>query len=356
MVAEPIIIDIAITDINTVMLTYDQIQIYRSTSGPTGVYDEITDEETRVQLVANKTEYRYTDSVGDKTFWYKFRYYNSISGTFDAFSTPERGAPEPALTVLSVEELKDFYLFGIDLTNDANLPYPQYLYTHYIKQAVNFLEQKLQMPIIPKRYVEECHDYIKEDYNKYIWLKLVNSPVIGVEEVKLVLPGEQVVKVFERDWIHVQRYDGQVQMVPGTGTAGTILLGASGAWLPLIYGMNKFIPDAFRITYEAGFGRPSNPLAVSRPDPELDTFPANIKHLVGMLAAMGPLNIAGDMIVGAGIAGTSIGIDGLSQSISSTLSATYGGYGSRIVQYWKDIKEQVPTLIRYWKGAKLTVV
>lgn len=355
---EPIIIDIAVPDVNDVMATFDAIQVWRSTNGPTGTYQEATDQNTRPRLVTNRTEYRFTDANGAQPFYYKFRYYNSITQASDAFSSPERGAPEPALQVISIEELKDLYLFGVDLTRDDGTPYSNAMFTHYIKSAVDWLEKQLQLPIIPRRYVEECHDYYQPDYNKYIWLKLLNSPVMGVEECKLVLPGEQVVKVFEQNWLHLERFDGQLQMVPGTGTAGTILLGASGAWLPFIYGNNKFIPDAFRVTYEAGFGRPSNPNAVGRPDPELDYFPSNIKHCVGMIASLGPFNVAGDMIAGAGIASQSIGIDGLSQSVSTTSSATNAGYGARIIQYQKDIKAMVPALQRYYgkSGAKLTVV
>jgi hypothetical protein len=76
--------------------------------------------------------------------------------------------------------------------------------------------------------------------------------------------------------------------------------------------------------------------------------PLNIKELIGMKAAMGPLNIAGDLIAGAGIASKSIGIDGLSQSISTTSSATNAGYGARILQYNKEIKERLQRLKDYY--------
>lgn len=357
-VREPIIINIVEPDVNAVMASFDSIQIHRSVTGPTGVFSEVSDQNTRPRLVTDKTEYVFTDANGAQGYYYKFRYFNSVTQAVDAFSAAERGAPDPALQVMGIDELKEVYLFGVDLTDDKGQPYPNALFAHYIKSAVDWLEKKVQIPILPRRYVEECHDYYKDDYNKYIWLKLLNAPVIGVEEARLVLPGEQVVKVFEQDWLHLQRFDGQLQMVPGTGTAGTILLGASGAWLPLIYGNNKFIPDAFRVTYEAGFGRPSKPNSVSKPDPELDSFPENIRHCVGMVAAMGPFNIAGDLIAGAGIASTSIGIDGLSQSVSTTASATNAGYGARILQYTKELKDMIPSLQRYYGklGAKLTVV
>lgn len=352
---QPITTTIIEPDVNLVRANFDAIQVFRSVNGPTGSYSEVTKPGTRPRLEKDKTTYTFTDPDGAADYYYKFRYFNTVTSAFDTFSTPERGEPEPALQVISIEELKDVYLFGVDLTNDQGVPYSNAMFTWYIKAAVDWIEKRLDLPILPRTYPDERHDYYKYDYNKYIWLKLSHYPVIGISEVKLVLPGEQVVKVFEKDWLHIQRGDGQLQMVPGTGTAGTILLGASGAWLPFIYGNNKFIPDAFRINYEAGFGRPRDPNSVSPRDPELDAFPPDIKHVVGMIASMGPFNIAGDMIAGAGIASQSIGIDGLSQSVSTTSSATNAGYGARIIQYQKDIKDQLPHLARYYKGPRLTV-
>ena len=84
-------------------------------------------------------------------------------------------------------------------------------------------------------------------------------------------------------------------------------------------------------------------------------MPVNILDLIGMLASFGPLNIFGDLIAVAGIANVSLSIDGLSQSIGTTSSATNAGYGSRIIQYTKQIKDQIPLLRRYYKGTRMAV-
>ena len=74
-----------------------------------------------------------------------------------------------------------------------------------------------------------------------------------------------------------------------------------------------------------------------------------------MKASLGPLNIAGDLIAGAGIATKSISIDGISQSIGTTASATNAGYGARIIQYDKQIKDQMATLRNYYLGMQMVV-
>lgn len=363
---QPIIIEIGVPDPDAVLASYDQIQIFRSVNDAGGPYKEITGPGTRIPLVSGVTDYEYEDSEGSPDFWYKFRFFNSSTLANDVFSEPQPGEVDPALQIISIEELTTYYLFGLDLTNDLGEPYPDSLYAFWIRNAVDWLEKKLDIPILPVVIEEERHDYYRDDYDKYIYLQLNRYPFISIEEIKMVLPGDQVVQVFEKSWIHPQRDNGQVQLVPGTGTAGSILLGASGAWIPVVYGNNKFIPDAFRVKYTAGFGKPppgswgftpgSNPPSVSHPDPQLDKVPNIIAELVGKVAAFGPLNIAGDLLGGAGIASQSIGIDGLSQSFNTTSSATSAGYGARLIQYNKEIKDQIPTLYRHYHGNRVVVV
>lgn len=247
---------------------------------------------------------------------------------------------ETALDVISVDDLKLFYLFGLDLTDDTGTPMPDRLYEHFIKSAVDWVEKRLDIPIIEKSITEERHDYFKEDYNSYIWLETREYPVIAVTEVKMVMPGEVTTQTFDDDWIHLREESGQINIVPGTGGPSNTLFLANGEWLPYFNGRGRHIPDVFRITYRAGF----------------ETVPANIIDIVGKVASYGPLNIAGDLLGGAGIASQSLSIDGLSQTFNTTSSATNAGYGARLLQYSKEMKEAIPTLARYYKGLRLTIV
>ena len=368
----PILIEIEVADVNDqIAAGFDQIKVERSTTGSGGPWAEIstattTSPQARINLIQDRTEYTFEDPNGSQEYYYRFIIFNSSTSTDGLTSAGAPGAVDPALEICSIEELKTFYLFGVDLTNDRGEPYPDSLYAHYIKSAVDWLETKLMIQITPLDIEEERHDYYRGDYNKYIWIELNSFPVIEIEEVKLVLPGEQTTQVFEREWIHIQRDSGQLQLLPGTGTAGTILFGASGAWIPLIYGGNDFIPDVFRVKYKAGFGLPSpgatdtTPGAfpnapVSNASPKLDRVPPKIKEVIGKLASIGPFNIAGDLLGGAGIASQSLSIDGLSQSFNTTSSATNAGYGARILQYAKELKDEIPQLERQYNGIRLRV-
>jgi hypothetical protein len=327
-------------NLTEVLDVFDKIKVYRSVTGLTGEYLELTAPGTRLALEAGKAIYEYTDSAGSSTYYYKSSYYNSVSGLESSLSDAQQGEGDPALDILSVEELKTNYLFGVDLTKDDGTAYPESLFEWYIKSAVSWLEIKLDIPIRPRSF-EERHDFFREDYAKYIWLHLKHCPVIDVEEVKLVLPGEQVVQTFDRSWLYWEAESGQLQIVPGSGNIGTILLGAGGSWLPMIFAAARFIPQAFRVKYTAGFSS--------------GTVPGVVRDVLGKLASYGPLNIAGDLIAGAGIAAQSLSIDGLSQSVSTTSSATNAGYGARLLQYIKENKEVIPTLQRYYRGNRMVI-
>lgn len=338
-----ITLKIVVSNLDDVRAVFDRIKVYRSIDGINGTYTEVTDVATRIPLEAGKIVYEYVDANGASTYYYKSSYFNSLSALESSKSDAQQGEGDPALDIVSVEDVKTNYLFGLDLTNDEGVEYPDSLYEWFIKSAVSWLEHRLDMPIRPKSITDERHPYIREDYTHYLWMRTKEYPIIDVESVKLVLPGEQVVEEFDSSWIHPEKESGVIQIVPGTGTAGTILLGASGAWLPLIYGSNRYIPDAWRIAYTAGF--------------ESGKVPDVFKDIIAKIASFGPLNIAGDLLGGAGIASQSIGIDGLSQSFNTTSSATNAGYGARLLQYQKEIKEVIPTLRRYYKGhANMVVV
>lgn len=364
----PVEVTVVVDDVDAqIAAGYDSIQIHRSTNGAGGVFAEITTTATRIPLVAGQTTYTYEDPAGSDSYWYKFRLYNSTTHATTAFSDPQPGEPDPALAILTVDELKTNYLFGLDLTDDQGNPYPDSLYVHFIKAAVSWLEDKLDIPIVPTVIEEEKHDFYAEDWPKFMFLELTRHPVISVESVRLVMPGNQEVHNFSKDWISLQRFEGHINIVPGPAGSGTIALGFNQWFFPWMHrSANKWIPDVFRVAYTAGFGkapegswnfqRGSEPPSISHPDPKLDKFPTDLTELVGKIASFGPLNIAGDLLGGAGVASQSISIDGLSQSFNTTSSATSAGYGARLIQYRQEIKDWVPTLQKYYHGAKSIVV
>lgn len=321
---------------------FTHIKIYRSTTGISGTYVEITGPATRLAIESGKVVYEYTDQAGSSSYYYKSSYYNSTSLLESSLSDPQQGEGDPALDIVSVAELKTNYLFGLDLTDDEGIPYPDSLYEWYIKGAVSYLEMYLDIPLRTLSIEDERHDFFREDYSKYMWVHLKHYPVLEVEEVRLVLPTGQEVINFDQSWFFLEKDSGQLQICPGQGNIAQLMLGMSGNWLPYFMGAARFIPQAFRVKYTAGF--------------EPGKVPATIRELAGKLASYGPLNIAGDLVAGAGLAGQSLSIDGLSQSITTTNSSTNAGFGARLILYRKEVKDVLPVVRQYYKGNKMVVV
>jgi hypothetical protein len=105
---------------------------------------------------------------------------------------------------------------------------------------------------------------------------------------------------------------------------------------------NNFVPNVFQVDYTAGF-LPGK-------------VPYDLVEVIAKTASFGPLNLFGDLLGGAGIASQSVSLDGLSQSINTTSSPMFSGYGARLSQYEKEIAAQMPMLRKYYKGIAMQVV
>jgi hypothetical protein len=350
-----VVVRFLIDNLDQTLRFYNEVRVFRSTTGEGGAYTEVTSVAAgdRILLVAGQLVYEYADPTGLGTYWYRAQLANSQSGATSVQFEPQRADGQDTFDVLSVDELKINYLTGLDLTDDDGNELPDSMYEHYLRSAVALAERRLDLPIRRRVFdadaidggvdgsggETERLDFTQQEYYKYIWLQVEHFPIISVEEIKLVLPNEQEVINFDTSWLNVKKDAGQIMIIPQNGSIGVTVLGQSGAWLPLIYGWTDFIPDVFRIKYTAGFVR----------------VPADIKNLIGMMASLGPLAILGDLILGAGIASERLGMDGLVQEIQSTASATNSGYGARIRQYQREIREQTQDLRRYYKGVQMMV-
>ena len=325
-------VKIQVNNLDEVLKVFDQIQVHRTEAvdgdgTPIG-FTEITGAGTRITLLPDRPIYTFLDSGGTPgVSHYAVAYFNSSTSQLSSLSKPTQGVPNPALDILSVDDLKQNFLFGVDLTDDNGNPYPDALFAFYIESAVQLTKDWLDIKLLPEVILDERHDFYKEDYNKYVWTKLDHVPVISVQKVRLVLPTNAEVIDYNPNSFHVDKNAGHLEVVPGSGQ---ITLGQTGAFLPLVFGGQDYLPQAIRVDYTVGF--------------EDCNVPKDIVEFIGMLASFGPFGIAGDLIVGAGIASQSISLDGLSQTINTTSSATNSGYGARLLQFEKAIKRQQPIL------------
>ena len=338
-----ITIDVFEEAINTVIEAgFDRLLVERSVDG--GItFDEITTPDERLVLEPDKLTYRWIDRRGNTAYCYRTRYVvtdGEFKGKTSSPSEVIEGIGLAIRGVLTVPALKERYMFGVDLTDDEGNELSDQVFQHYILKAIRWMEKQLDIPILPTMFVER-HDYYRGDYHQFNFVRLDNYPVLNVDEFRVQYPSGQNVIVFPNEWLRINKPEGHVQIVPTAGTLSEILIGQGGSFLPAIYNGMEYLPQLYELTYTAGF--------------ETGQVPTDILDLIGMFAAIGPFHIFGDLIAGAGIATVSLSMDGLSQNIGTTSSATNSGYGARVGNYLKEIKEQVPHLRKYYKGIRMVV-
>lgn len=263
-----------------------------------------------------------------------------ISTVFPVGATSNPGFDRYA-PLLTVQDLKDRYLHGVDFRDNEGKKVPRKVFQFWIDQAISLVEHELEITIVPTQYNNEEYDYRYEEYSSWGLLHLRHKPIISNPVVSLRLNKETTYVTIPDSWIRTEKHTGQLQIVPTTGSLGEFNFG-NLSYLPRVLLFNSDWPCFFRVTYVAGFER--------------DQMPAIISQLIGLLAALQALNVAGDLVLGAGIAQSSISMDGLSQSVQSTSSASYTAYGARIEQYQGEVKDLFKKLRRFYgKSVKIAV-
>lgn len=335
----PVQLDLVVANPAIQKTVYTHIKVYRIPNAD-AMPVEVSGPTTRPRLTDHDLSYSFTDPTGDPTFLYAISYVNLTTGLESEKSAWFQGTSDPALEVISVEELKQIYLVGVNLVDDKGVPYPPLMFKWYIQAAIDWLEHELDMPIREQKVIAERHDFFTEQFAKFTYTQLELYPVISVEEVRLTYPSQpEAVRVYPSSWVQLDKAKGVVEIVPSSGAISLPFFGGGGLLMPAIYGGNtRYVPHTTEVDYTAGFPR--------------GKVPPSLKHLAGMIAAFGPLNIAGDLLGGPGIASYSMGLDGLTQAVSTTSSPQFAGYGARLWSYTREIKQLLPALQRFYKGIR----
>lgn len=244
---------------------------------------------------------------------------------------------------ISPSELISQYFFGISLKNQEGGSMSENDIAFHIKSAVEEIEGYLNCKIVPQVITEEL-DYNLNDYKSWGFVP-TSYPVRCAVSLKGFL-GKVEQVVYPDEWLSTRstsdglQYFRQVFLVPTSGVSpqnqDTVTF--HGISPHLGWFGSKNIPNYWTISYVTSF----------------DRIPEDIMKVVGKLAAIDIFHQLGDIILGAGIASQSLGIDSLSQSISTTSSATNAGYGARITGYVDDLKRTLPLLKAKYDGISLS--
>lgn len=189
-----------------------------------------------------------------------------------------------AWDAVSVQTVKDNYLFGINLADQQGNPLPESLFVHYLNAAVDFMQNMLDIIISPTVFTER-HDYIRCDYQNWGFIQLQHNPVREIKRINLMYGDQRTVNI-PLDWIQLHKLTGQITLFPSAGSASTLIIGQTG----LMFGFQSqwdWAPMLWEVEYEAGMDEndPSIPYDL-------------LKEAIFKRASMGILNVWGDLIIG----------------------------------------------------------
>ena len=276
----------------------------------------------------------------------------AVTGSDDGIKNSNKGSKAVG-PLMTVEELKKTYLFGIDIVdNDGNELSPEALQS-YIDNAISMLEHDLDISLTPRREVED-RDYHMNEYWDWGYFQLNNFPVIEVEKMELIYfrdeDGEpETLQVIPNNWIRIQPHDGILRLIPNARFPANLQVDQVGNYFPEIL-RTRMVPHLWRMTYTHGF--------------KDGCVPVLINQAIGLLAAIQALIIGGNLVIGAGIAAQSISLDGLAQSITTTASAENSSYSATIKEYQRlmygankdDPSAIIKKLRAYYKGQTMAII
>lgn len=247
----------------------------------------------------------------------------------------------PLTDIITPQWVKDRFLVGVNLRTDDGQEYPDELFEIAINTAIETVQDELDIVLDAVTVTGEKLDTFNNVNNwpNFGPLRLRKRPVREVTALSAKW-GQNDVLTYPIEWANLDNSTG------GMSVTGSLTIIPTPQGLPATsYGLTwapwrDVAPLWFRVTYEAGWATP-------------EEVPQAILNCIGWLAAMLPLDTAGDLIAGAGIASKSVSIDGLSTSISTTSSATNAGYGARILSYQKQLAATMAALGRKYRVREL---
>jgi hypothetical protein len=257
--------------------------------------------------------------------------------------------------LVTIEQIRQSWLFGISLTdkNTGEEMKPEAL-QQALDTAISFFEHYLDISVSPVKGYKEYKDYVQNEYYDWGYFQLDNFPIDCVNSIRLVyfrddngeVDDTQTINI-PPNWIRANSHDGIIRLVPNGKFPANLQIG-NGGFYPELFSVAR-VPHAWEVNYDYGFCD--------------GLVPVLLNQAIGMMAAILVLIPGGNLVLGAGIAGTSLSLDGLSQSIQTTQSAENSAYSATI----KDFSEKllgktkddpfalVKVLRDYYKGSTMTV-
>lgn len=297
------------------------------------------------ELTDGLWEYRYipvsieepegNDYISSK--WCKYGVPDAIGYTFNNYHPADGDWG----TVVTPDDCRYTYLWGTDFKATNGSYFTDEQIQFFIDEALSYMERELNISI-RKRVIksqdstkglikgvdyneeEALYDFTYRKIQRYGMIQTKKRPIISIEKCQLIDRGNErkdllgtcipdkkqgVIKFIDRPYLASDTHRGISQSIGR-------------------YGQETFQPHLFyAIDYTAGYETS-------------DDVPMDLRQMVGKVAAISLLNVIGDGLM-SGFSSSSLSMDGISESFSSTQSATSAYFGARIAVYQKEVQEYI---------------
>jgi len=250
--------------------------------------------------------------------------------------------------VISASELLSLHFYGINVKSKDGSEISEDTVRTHIMFAQEEIEKYLEIRF-NKKLIEQTIDYFKDDYwGGFPFLK-TKLPVTEPLSMIGFLNNIEQIK-YPKDWLNTKKdseghFHKKIHLVPTGSTTSRanadIILTGITAYLGLTsYGQ---VPNYFRVQYVTGYNYADVPL--------------DLINIVSKFAAISVFTLIGDIVLGTpGVTGLSLGVDGLSQNISTTLSSGNHAFSARVKQYADEVDKSINRLKLFYKSFNISAV
>jgi hypothetical protein len=213
--------------------------------------------------------------------------------------------------LIKPEQVKSRHLFGIPLVSAMKDPltgkaqvYTDDMIRDAVDRAVAIVEQDVGIDVFPN-VNKEKHAFDRNEYEAFGYFRVLRRPIASIEKLSITPPSGSDIYSIPLEWVETAyMHTGQINLIPlgnsiAYGTPANV--GSGGALFLNVLGNQPWIPAFWQITYTSGY-----------PD---GVIPKVVNELIGVVAAM---DILSSLAATYGRSSShSLGIDGLSQSVST---------------------------------------
>jgi hypothetical protein len=282
--------------------------------------------------------------------------------------------------------VKDTFLRGLDnyLQDEDGIPFPESMYEQCTAQAVASVQSELDLCLDVTTITQERQDWNVEDIDAGIPLYVFQRPLHSVQALRWKY-GQLRIFTVPSSWINILNpVFGRMHVIP-TALSPSVTLTTNV--FPYFFSNANYMPGWWDIDYTAGFRYYKGSVVIAQGqqtatvtfaadetflssayavyttrsgptaadllmEPQIvskgvagftiklpsvvagtsltvnwivSDLPADLRQVLGIRAALLPLFTAGDLVFGAGVQSRQIGVDGLSQQLSTTKAGAAGG-------------------------------